>query len=102
MKVLVISAAFPPLRAGEADYTLHLCQKLAERKFDVEVITSAQNGVSGGSPIKVHSIMHRWSWAEMPRLALQIRKSRPDVILFNYLGWLYGRHPMVNYLPGLA
>jgi hypothetical protein len=29
MKTLVISAAFPPMRTGEADHTFRLCQDLA-------------------------------------------------------------------------
>ena len=40
MKTLVISAAFPPLRAGEADHTYHVCQHLADRGAHVHVLTT--------------------------------------------------------------
>jgi hypothetical protein len=35
MKVLVISAAFPPMRAGEAEHTIHLCRHLSENGTNV-------------------------------------------------------------------
>jgi hypothetical protein len=48
MKVLIISAAFPPMQAGEADHALHLCQHLAARGLDTHVLTTKKHVVTSG------------------------------------------------------
>ena len=77
MKVLVISAAYPPFRAGEATNALFLCRHLAERKMDVHVRTSHGNIGTGESGITVHSIMRHWSWLEIPRFRAFLNVARP-------------------------
>lgn len=49
MKVLVISAAYPPFYAGEATNALFLCRQLVDRKLDVHVLTSLENVGTGDS-----------------------------------------------------
>jgi len=69
MKILVISAAFPPLRAGEADHALHLCQHLGERGLDVHVLTTRRNIETSRFSFKLYPIMPHWLWPDLPRLA---------------------------------
>jgi len=38
MKVLLITAAFPPMRAGEADHALNLSRQLGRKGLDVHVL----------------------------------------------------------------
>jgi glycosyltransferase involved in cell wall biosynthesis len=101
-KVLVISAAFPPLRGGESDHMLHLATRLAERDLDVEVLTVQGAIESDKLPFKVHAIMPRWCWRELPIFLSFLRRCAPDGILLKYSGWLYNNHPMITFAPTLA
>jgi glycosyltransferase involved in cell wall biosynthesis len=101
MKVLIISAAFPPMRAGEADHTLHLCQHLAARGLDIHVVTTKKNVVTNRFPFKVYPIIHHWMWSDVPRLANFVKHCSPDATLLIYSGWIYNDHPMVTFIPTL-
>jgi polysaccharide biosynthesis protein PslF len=103
MKVLVISGAFPPMRLGEATNALHLCQRLADRKLDVHVLTSRSNAVVDDPRIKIHPIMHRWSWSEMMRFRRFLKRCAPDAILLMYIGGVvYNDNPMITFAPTIA
>jgi polysaccharide biosynthesis protein PslF len=100
-KVLVISAAFPPHRSGEATNTVHLCHKLAERGLEVHVLTSLENTVIF-EEFTVHPVMSNWSWNGLPRFAKAIKRISPDAIILMYIGWIYNYHPMITYSPSIA
>lgn len=102
MRVLVISAAFPPMRVGEADHAFHLCRYLADRKLDVHVLTTQTTGVASDPHIKVYPIMRNWSWSDLPRLAIFLRHCAPDAVLLIYLGMTYNYHPMITFLPTIS
>ncbi len=102
MKVLVISAAYPPFHAGEATNTFFLCKHLADRKLDVHVLTSQGNIGNGELGISVHPVMRQWSWAEIPRLRAFLKHCAPDAILLMYLGLMYHFHPMITFVPTIA
>ena len=102
MKVLVISAAFPPMWAGEADHTLHLCQHLATRGLDIHVLTTKKEVVTSHFPFKVYPIMQNWTWSDLPRLANFIKHCSPDAVLLIYSGWIYNDHPMITFVPTLS
>ena len=53
LKLLFISAAFPPMRAGEADHAYHLCRHLAKRGVEVHVLTTK---IVGRTMIPLRSI----------------------------------------------
>jgi polysaccharide biosynthesis protein PslF len=99
-KVLVISGAFPPGNSGEAHHALLLSRRLAERGFDVNVLTSA--GAVTDRAVQVWPLMPEWSWRELPLLARFLRSSRPDVVLLMYIGWIYNDHPMITYAPTIT
>lgn len=101
MKVLVISASFPPMRSGGADYALRLCQHLAGAGLQVHVLTSQIPNVATDPDIRVHPIMRAWSWREWPRLARLARRLRPDVVNLHFIGDIYHHHPMVTFVPFL-
>jgi glycosyltransferase involved in cell wall biosynthesis len=102
MRIAVISAAFPPVKAGEADHALHLCERLARRGEDVHVLTGGNADGIVKLPFEVDRRMRRWSWAEMPRLAAFLSERRPDAILLLYTGWVYNSHPMMTFVPVLS
>jgi glycosyltransferase involved in cell wall biosynthesis len=102
VKILVISAAYPPMQAGEATNAYHLCQHLADRGLDVHVLTSVGNTAAPDPRITVHPLMRRWSWAEVPRFARVLRQCSPDAICMMYLGWVYNRQFMSTFAPSIA
>lgn len=97
MKVLVISAAFPPMKAGEADHAFHICRHLAEGGIDVHVLTTEGCQGPEGHSFPTHARMRDWSWRDLPRLVRFVRREAPDVVLLVYIGWIYQDHPMMTF-----
>ena len=102
MKVLIITAAFPPMRAGEADQALHLSRHLAKRGLDVHVLTTIGCVGTSSFPFKVYPIMRDWSWKDLGRLARFLRSCNPDAALLMYIGWIYNNHPMITFAATLS
>jgi glycosyltransferase involved in cell wall biosynthesis len=102
MKLLIISAAFPPVPGGEADHILHLAKRLAGRGLDVHVLTTKGNETSADLSYKVYPIMRDWSWSDLPRFLLFLGRCAPQTILLNYSGWIYNDHPMITFAPSIS
>src|SRR5215210_3498423 len=102
MRVLVISAAFPPMQAGEADHTLHLCQHLAARGLDVHLLTSRTSVAHRALPFKISPLMTSWSWRDLPGFVRSLKRCSPDVVLLFYIGWIYNDHPMITFAPTIS
>lgn len=100
-KILVIAGVFPPERIAEADHAFRVSLELAKRGFRIEVLTQ-QGAVAGPElPFRVHPIMSRWSWYELPRLLKIARRVAPDVVHLWFLGNIYHFHPMITFVPAL-
>jgi glycosyltransferase involved in cell wall biosynthesis len=102
MKLLVVTAAFPPMKAPEGDHAFHLCQHLADHGLDVHVITSRGTAAPQHPRIKVDSIVREWSWRDLLPIIRSIRRQAPDGVLLFYIGWLYNAHPMITFLPTIV
>lgn len=100
-RLVVISAAFPPMGAGEAANTMHLCRRLAERGLEVHLVTTRRDGLEPVDDFALHPVMERWDWREAPRLRACVRRLQPDGVILFYLGSLYRRHPMITFAPTL-
>jgi glycosyltransferase involved in cell wall biosynthesis len=96
-RLLVISGAFPPHSSGEAHHALQLSTRLAQRGFDVTVLTTA--GAAAAESTPVWPLMRDWSWRDLPVLARAVRSASPDIVLLMYIGWIYNDHPMITYAP---
>ena len=68
MRLLLISGAYPPTRAGEAEHTRLIAERLAARGVEVRVITSECGDASNRDGTPVYARMRQWSWRELPRL----------------------------------
>lgn len=102
MKILVISAAYPPMHAGEATNTYHLCRQLVTRDIDVHVLTSVGNSGTEDTRIQVHPLMKNWDWLELIRIRSFLKDCAPDAVFLMYIGLMYKFHPMVTFLPTLC
>ena len=101
-RLLIISAAFPPMVAGEAGHALHLATRLSRPGNDVHLLTTNRPGTRTDYPFTVHPVMQHWGWREQRRLADVIRDLNPRAILLIYAGWNYGHHPMITHAASLA
>jgi glycosyltransferase involved in cell wall biosynthesis len=99
MKVLIISAAYPPMQAGEATNAYYLGRHLGDRGMEVNVLTSVGNANGDHPRVQVHPIMREWSWSEMFKLRSFFRRCAPDAVLLMYIGVMYNRHPMITFAP---
>lgn len=102
MKLLFISAAYPPLRAGEADHAYHQCVHLANRGIEVHVLTTQSHGWKQDVPFTVHPIMRDWSWSDLPRFVGFLKRCKPDHVFLYYIGWVYNDHPMITFAPTIC
>jgi glycosyltransferase involved in cell wall biosynthesis len=103
MKVLLISGAFPPMNAGEADHAFHLCHHLLRRGIDVHVLTTATRlRTDDALGFEVDRGMRNWSVRDLPKLIRVMRQVKPDAVLLIYTDWVYGRHHMITFAPLLA
>jgi glycosyltransferase involved in cell wall biosynthesis len=102
VRILVISGAYPPMRAGESSNAHHLCRHLADRKLDVQVLTSVGNTGANDPGVTVHPIMDNWSWLEAARLARFVERCSPDAVLLMYLDAMYNYHPMMTFAATIA
>jgi len=102
MKVLVISAALPPVQAGEVGHTLSLCHHLAERGLDVHLLTTRNAAPPADCRATTYPIMKDWSWSDLVRLTGFLRRCDPAVILLVYTGWIYNQHPMITFTAAIS
>jgi len=102
MKLLVISAAFPPFRAGESEHALQLCRHLADRGVDVHLLTRRMDIRADSYPFSLHPCIRSWTWSDLPSVATFLWRCTPDATLLLYSGWIYDGHPMITFLPTLS
>jgi polysaccharide biosynthesis protein PslF len=102
MRVLVLTATFPPLSSGGADYAFRLCQQLSERGIEVHVLTNKQATAIDTVKLRTYPLMDKWSWSELPRLLRTIKQINPDVINLHFGGILYNNQPMIGFSCTLA
>lgn len=100
MNALIISAAFPPLRSGGADFVHRLASELAVRAINVSVI-AADGAVSHDDAIKMHRVSGKWNWQTIQQCVSIVKKLKPDLVDIIFAGWMYNDHPAITFLPTL-
>lgn len=99
MKVLLISAAFPPMRCGGADYTLRLCAELAASGLTVSALGPLRCADMQPHNFELCAAIETWNWASLNRILDHVRRVKPQVVDIIFTGWVYGDHPMITFLP---
>lgn len=101
MRVLLVSAEYPPQPGGVGDYTALLAKHLAAAGASVAVLTSGDGAVVDDSAVRVHRTVARWNWGVLRAVHATLMHERPDVLHIQYQTGMYGMHPAVNALPNL-
>jgi polysaccharide biosynthesis protein PslF len=102
LKLLIVSSQYPPRRSPESAHTLLLCEQLAARGIEVDLLTSELlPGFPAPKGFRLHPWMKSWGWRQLPSLLFSIRRLRPDAVLLIYIDWIYDCHPMITFAPAI-
>jgi glycosyltransferase involved in cell wall biosynthesis len=101
MKILIISPAYPPAPAGEAEHCHQIASHLGSAGHQVTVLTGRHAAPVEPAGFELRMAMPGWSWRQLPALARQLRSLRPDGVILIYATWLFDAHPMITFLPTL-
>lgn len=104
MRIVKISANFPPRRCGIGDYTRLLCENLVKINKDISfyIITSAAAEIAecqySYERIELIPLINNWSFAAIPKIINKITEISPDIIHIEFNRSLYGRSIAMNFL----
>lgn len=99
MRVVLVSAEYPPMEGGVGDYTRRLALALRGEGLEVAVLTSAGAGGLPGDDLEVHPRVRNWGWGSLPALVRFLRGCRPEVVHLQYQTGAYRMHPAIHFLP---
>ena len=113
MTICLVTAEYPPMVGGLADYTQHLASVLCRAGQEVTVLTS--RGASGprsspiavaaahsgpdAPPIQVQAVVSQWDFGAFPAIARALDQARPSIVHIQYQTAAYGMHPAITLLP---
>lgn len=99
MRIVLLSAEYPPDPGGIGDYTRQLGLALLGRGLAVEVLTG---GLPADRPLlpPCHTLaLPRWDWRCWEVVSAALRRLAPDVLHIQYQTGAYAMNPAVNLLP---
>ncbi|MDW8145413.1 MAG: glycosyltransferase family 4 protein [Roseiflexaceae bacterium] len=100
MKIMLLSAEYPPMPGGVGDYTRNLGMALLRRGHEVAVVTGAADGIDHQQPLRVVRLpLRRWDWRCWQAVRRALNGLKPDVLHIQYQTGAYGMHPAINLLP---
>jgi glycosyltransferase involved in cell wall biosynthesis len=99
VRILLVSPAYPPSPAGEAEHCHQIASRLAAAGHSVHVLTNTHAQPAAPQGFELHAVMRGWRWRHAPALRRHILRLQPEAVVLIYTGWLYSNHPMVTYLP---
>ena len=103
MRIVLLSAEYPPQPGGIGDYTQQLAQALVGRGHAVTVGTiqdqrfTTYDLCSGQQQQFTQPV--RWNWASWHVVIAALDRLRPDVLHMQYQTGAYAMHPAINLLP---
>ena len=103
MRIVLLSAEYPPQPGGIGDYTQQLAQALGGRGHAVTVGAihdqrfTMYDLCSGQQQQFAQPV--RWNWASWQMVIAALDRLRPDVLHIQYQTGAYAMHPAINLLP---
>jgi glycosyltransferase involved in cell wall biosynthesis len=98
IKISIISPKFHPLEDGLGQYVKWFYLNLKE-KADVNVITSTDNNLPQEDVefSQIHRVIDGWKFPKLWKLKDVINKVDPDIILFQYVPFMYSKRGGINF-----
>lgn len=92
MRICLLTARVPPVRCGVGDYSVQLGNYFVSRGDEVVLLTTREQSSSvSGACFAVRSALPSWKLKGMRALWREIHAIRPDVILVQWVPYLYSR-----------
>lgn len=103
MRVLFLSAEYPPLVGGVGDYTRQLAEALLCSGHEVAVLTGVGDELppvpGAGSSLQLLRRVRSWGWGLTGVVRHAIEEFKPEVLHIQYQTGAYAMHPAINLLP---
>ncbi len=102
MRVLLVTGCYPPDQCGVGDYAEKLASALSVvEDVKVGVLTTLVHGRNNKSASSVELIdaVHQWTFYELPKLILTIRRWKPDLVHIQYPSQGYTHPGLISLLP---
>lgn len=98
MRVLLISAEYPPITGGIGDYTVELAQALSAQDVAIAVLTGDEQSEQVGDVPVLRRVR---SWGRKLRIDVDavLAEWQPDVVHIQYQTGAYQMKPAINLLP---
>jgi len=88
MRLLILCSHSPHRWSPESAHTLLLCEQLAAREIEVDLLTSELlPDFPAPKDFRLHPSMKSWSWRQFPSLLFSIGRFRPGCCQFRVSGY---------------
>jgi glycosyltransferase involved in cell wall biosynthesis len=99
MRILMISAEYPPMMGGVGDYTRRLNGALTQQGHEVAVVTGNQ-GQAYRDAARIYPVrVQRWDRSCIVTIKQIIAKLQPDIVHIQYQTGAYNMNVAINTLP---
>lgn len=99
MRILMVSAEYPPMMGGVGDYTRRLNGALTQQGHEVAVVTGNQ-GQAYRDAARIYPVrVQRWDGSCVSMIRQVIAKLQPDILHIQYQTGAYGMKVAINTLP---
>jgi glycosyltransferase involved in cell wall biosynthesis len=99
MRILLVTAEYPPMPGGVGAYTGELGKALAALGCDVHVLTGRSTGPAAPGPLTVWRDLARWDWRLLSQIPQRASSLAADWVHVQYQTGAYGMHPAINAAP---
>lgn len=101
MKIIFLSADFPPMLSGMGDYGKNLAVSLKNIGYDIRVLTSGMESADAEADLPVLRSIRSWDETAWPIIRNIVSKLSPDIFHFQYMTSTFCGQPFANFLPEL-
>lgn len=104
--ILFVTGEYPPMPGGVGAYTAEVAAALADRGWQVSVLTSQLAAPTDTHPLPMASnavtlypVMHQWHWHVLGDGVTWAQKIGADWVHVQYQTAAFGMHPAINFAP---
>ncbi len=99
MRILMITAEYPPMSGGIGDYTRRLTTGLSKLGHEVAIMTGKQ-GQAYRDAARIYPVrIEKWDNSCLPVIRQTIAKLQPDIVHIQYQTGAYDMRVAINRLP---